>query len=298
MNNLKSAIAQRKNTPSTPEGMLAGFGTLFTDLSNQLEIIKAQFESDIADLKQRTDGSIADTLAAVEEAKNASESAKNSAVDIERYAAESARIVKAANDSFNFKVDELLRSAEQKSNAAVVKMEKSLSDFKKIVGTLRGPKGEVGYPGTPADDKAILKALTEKIPKIEQLSVQDIITMLETPKGNNRLDKSAIKGLDEYLDNIMRAFRESKSDKQIKGGGGGDSAYYYDLSPYLNGSTSTFTIPIHRKILQIVSSNAPVIFRPLIDYTHTRTTLTFDLTQITPSTQLISGQSTTIIYTR
>lgn len=80
------------------------------------------------------------------------------------------------------------------------------------------------------------------------------------------------------------------------GGHGGNGVFYYDLSPYLDGVTKVFTIPSNTKILQVTSSSAPVVFRPIVDYTGSGSvTLTFDAA-IDASAMLASGQTITLLY--
>jgi phage terminase small subunit len=107
------------------------------------------------------------------------------------------------------------------------------------------------------------------------------------------LEMSVIKGLPKYLANLANSLRDRQTPKQTHGGG--NILEYYDLSPYLNGVLKTFTIPANRKVIQIISSSAPFAFRPTVDYTSTRTSLTFDAA-IDAASMLANTQSVLVIY--
>lgn len=133
-----------------------------------------------------------------------------------------------------------------------------------------GKDGKDGSPDKPKDIAKKLNTLTEEV------------------------DISVIKGLSKSIENLRNYVREKGGSKQIHGGG--NIVEYYDLSATLNGATKQFTIPINRKIVQVISSSAPFVFRPIIDYTNTRTRITFD-PAIDASSMLASGQSLIILYT-
>lgn len=153
---------------------------------------------------------------------------------------------------------------------------------------LQGEKGDQGLPGLtgkPGEKGRDGENGSPDTPK-------EIVAKLESLSGNNRLDKSAIKGLNEQLNGFLRTIREISTVR-----GGGDSGQSYDLSNLLDGATKTFTVPAHRKLFPVIGSSAPFIFRPTIDYTHTRTTITFT-SQVDAPSALAAGQSLMIFYTR
>lgn len=135
-----------------------------------------------------------------------------------------------------------------------------------------GKQGSAGKDGSP--DKP--KDIASKLNTLEEI-----------------VDISVIKGLKQQIENLKRALREKASGA----GGGGDSLQVFDLSASLDGVTKNFSIPKHRKIVQIVSSSTPFIFRPTVDFTHTSTSLTFD-SAIDASSMLAGGQSLLVLYTR
>lgn len=106
------------------------------------------------------------------------------------------------------------------------------------------------------------------------------------------VDISVIKGLSTYLKNLSSSARIGSVKQK---GGGGNVVKYHDLSAQLNGSTKTFLVPTHRRIIQVVSSSTPFIFRPVVDYSETRTSITFD-SAVDAASMLAQGQSLTLIY--
>lgn len=160
-----------------------------------------------------------------------------------------------------------------------------------------GRDGLDGKDGVTPNLEDMVPFVLAKLPKVDDMTADKIARSLETLKGNDRLDKSAIKGLDELVANLTRMINE-KTRPDRGGGGGGDSVQYVDLSAQLNGVLKTFTIPAHRKIVSISADSAPFnAFRPTTDFTHTRTSITFT-SQIDETVTLATGHSLIITYTR
>jgi len=153
-----------------------------------------------------------------------------------------------------------------------------------------GPKGDQGIPGLPGRPGV---AGSDGSPD----TAAQIVSKIESLTGSKRLDKRAIKGLEEQLNDFTRMIREASRQTRGGGGGGGDSGQPYDLSDQLNGVTKTFTIPAHRKLFPVIGSSAPFIFRPTTDYTHTRTSITFTAA-VDASSALAESQSLMLFYTR
>jgi hypothetical protein len=111
---------------------------------------------------------------------------------------------------------------------------------------------------------------------------------------------SVIRGLEKRFDSILASIRSlsSRDRRTTPQHGGGDSVQYIDLSAQLNDVLKTFTIPAHRKIVQVSADSAPFnAFRPTIDFTHTRTSITFT-SQIDETITLATGHSLVVTYTR
>lgn len=88
---------------------------------------------------------------------------------------------------------------------------------------------------------------------------------LETLKGEDRLDKSAIKGLEEELKGIKKGV-SGASTYGISGGAKG-RVHYYDLTPQCNGVLKTFAVPLNFGIIGVFSTQAPINYRPMVDWT-------------------------------
>lgn len=158
-----------------------------------------------------------------------------------------------------------------------------------LASNIPGPKGDKGdsIKGDPGENAI-------------ELSIESIAKKLNSLSGEEKLSIKAIGGLSEQLSGLQRAIRDNNRDRtRHGGGGGGDVLDYKDISDLLDGSTKSFTITSVRrikKIHNITSSSAPIIFRPTIDFTFTGTQVTFTAAVDAPS-MLASGQSVIISYT-
>lgn len=163
---------------------------------------------------------------------------------------------------------------------------------------LTGPQGEsiIGPKGEKGDDyiltKRDMKEIAELVPsgkdgKDGSSDTPDqIATKINTLE--EKIEQKTIKGLIKFLNNIQNSIREARIRPQ---GGGGNVVEYYDLSSQLNGVLKTFTIPTNRRVLSIHASSFPFsAFRPTIDYSSTRTTITFT-SEINAATTLATNQS-------
>lgn len=147
----------------------------------------------------------------------------------------------------------------------------------------QGPAGEsiVGPAGKDADESAILAKIENNLPSLGE-KMRDGLELLE---GDNRLDVSAIKGLDEKLAKIKKP-----SGGGVTGTGARDLIKDIDLSAQLNGVLTTFNIQSIWNVISVNLSSYPYgSLRKNIDYTWTPTSITFTST-IDPTTQLSAGQ--------
>jgi len=125
--------------------------------------------------------------------------------------------------------------------------------YNKAVATLNAKLTEIkdGQDGRDADEDGMIERLKLELPQMEDLK-KDIPVMgteirnaLELLQGEERLDKSAIKGLEETLKDL-----EEKISSKSLGGGGGMSSIAMnrrfiddeDLAGTKNGVNTTFTI--------------------------------------------------------
>lgn len=124
-------------------------------------------------------------------------------------------------------------------------------------------------------------------------TAEEIRNKLELLQDDERLDKSAIKGLQEELDRILK-IAESKTVIMGGGGVGKQNVYYYDLTNQLNGVTTVFNLPAFARILKVETFSGAVL-RPLVDWTADANayTLTF---AIDAATYLATGQTCLVYY--
>lgn len=140
-----------------------------------------------------------------------------------------------------------------------------------------GPMGPAGPAGSP--DMA-----------------EDIRNKLELLQGDERLDISAIKGLEEY-DKRMKVLEERPNIGGWSTASGGKIMKYYDLTPLLDGSTKTFSLPAFWRVINIQCSSSPSTMRENVDYT-----VNGSLSQITfaasvdATTTLATGTTLIVLY--
>jgi len=148
----------------------------------------------------------------------------------------------------------------------------SVKDGKKGEKGDKGDKGDRGRDGSP--DNA-----------------GQIRDKLEILKEDDRLDKNAVKGLEDYEEVV-----KSSKQKQIFsiGGGSRNAVEFTDLSSQLNGVLKTFYVP-KRRFIALFGTQFPVIYRPDIDYTGSGTgTLTLTSEVSAPA----SGQTLILLHSR
>ncbi len=144
-----------------------------------------------------------------------------------------------------------------------------------------GPKGDKGDPGQNGQD-----GKNGVDGNIKEVSPQEVRDLLELLQGDERLDVSAIKGLDERLKKIPQALPTPAGGVM-----GRDLVRDIDLSDQLDGIKSTFNIAAVWTIISVDLSSYPYgSLRKNVDYTWTPTAITFTAT-IDPATQLAAGQS-------
>lgn len=228
------------------------------------------------------------------------------------------KIKKTAEEVLNYVANNKLESfAKDKVNNAVEKLNKTLESFEKLVEETQKISAsdrrsamkyidmkleDLEIPGA-YDDKEVWDTLSnlqngleeankliEKLPELE--TAEEIRNKLEELEGDERLDKSAIKGLKEDFERLEKQIVSSSGGGAL---GGRDIIKTYDLSSQLDGATKTFNIPANYLILDVRSSSFPYAFRYGVDWTNTNTTITFT-SEITASGTLATGQTLYIIY--
>ena len=154
--------------------------------------------------------------------------------------------------------------------------------------------------------KIVESSVVSQIPKsitIQEIEADipklgaEIRNALELLQDDERLDVSAIKGLDELIKKVEK-LSEAKQTTRFVGGGGGvgkHNTFYYDLSSYLDGVTKTFSLPTAWKVIGVHSGGStPATFRPIVDFTWSPNSITFT-SEIEASTTLAAGQTIMVV---
>lgn len=129
-----------------------------------------------------------------------------------------------------------------------------------------------------------------KFPAIEPDSPETVRDKLASLEGDDRLDVSAIKGLDDLSKRL--AARSGTIITQQRG-----AVQHYDISSQLNGVKTTFALPAFSRVVLVQSTSFPTAFRPTVDFTTDASAMTLTFTsQIDPATTLAEGQSIIILY--
>jgi len=149
---------------------------------------------------------------------------------------------------------------------------------------------------TPDDEKlvSLIKPIVDSIeipiPEIEipeHPSPEEHRDALEALQGDNRLDKSAIKGLEDLFEKVDKFASRPSGTGAV---GARDLVVEIDISDQLDGSTKTFNTPATWKILTVDLSSFPHALRKTVDYTYTPTSITFT-SEIDAGTSLATGQT-------
>lgn len=192
---------------------------------------------------------------------------------------------------------------------------KSVNDKIDFIGTtIKNIKLKEGIPGKDADPDLVAQSLKDDNDFISGLKgddadIDEIIDRLEQDlprfgsqfrdglellKGEERLDVSAIKGLEEWFEKVEKFIASGRSGNVISASGRGHIKTY-DLSVQLDGVKTTFNLPANWTVISVSASSFPGALRPVIDYTWTMTTISFT-SQIEAVSTLASGQTIVVIY--
>lgn len=184
-----------------------------------------------------------------------------------------------ATDLATFK-EEKDRAIEAALMAAIASLDSRMQAVEQQAATLTdGPQGEKGEKGDPGKDGSPDMA-------------EDIRNKLELLEGDERLDASAIKGLDELVKQAVPKQNGGTNFVISRG-----AVKIYDLSDQLDGSTTTFPLPAFWRVLTVDLSSTPNALRPTTDFTTDGAAMTITFTsQIDPATSLAAGQTCIITY--
>lgn len=147
----------------------------------------------------------------------------------------------------------------------------------KVAGVRDGRDGEDGQDGINGKDGSPDTA-------------EQVRDKIESLTGDDRIDISSIKGLEDYAETAQLA----RQSPRIAAGRAIPRVFPIDLSASLDGTTKTFALPTNFGILSVDSSSAPFgAFRPIIDYAQVGKNLVFTASVDAPSA-LAAGQSLVI----
>jgi len=150
--------------------------------------------------------------------------------------------------------------------------------------------GKDGKDGLDADDKKIIKKVLKKIPK--EKTAEDIRDMLEYLGDEERLEISAINGLTKKLEKLESKI--GKSSTRVLAGPSANAVLSEDLTSQCNGVAKSFTVPRHRKVIALLGTQFPIVYRPTTDFTTSNMTLTLTSEVDAPKT----GQTLTFLYVK
>ena len=174
--------------------------------------------------------------------------------------------------------EEMMTMCDKMCKKMDKEVEKMMVEHKKRMEAVKD-----GKDADPVNEEKILSTLTERLPNAEKLALEVVKNgeatrdSLELLQGEERLDKKAIKGLDEEFEKVNNRFGGvSKAIGGINIGALKRHLLNIDVSSQCNGDTRTFTIPSNFGIFGVFSTQDPKIFRPTIDYTAGNRTVILD----------------------
>lgn len=118
-------------------------------------------------------------------------------------------------------------------------------------------------PGKDANSEEVVQTILEKIEKGEITVKIKNVEGLENKFAETR----------SHVRNEVEQYGKN-TWKRGGGGGSGSSVQVADLSSQCNGTNKIFTIPAFTTIIGLTGTDAPIIYRPTIDFTAAITTLT------------------------
>ena len=181
---------------------------------------------------------------------------------------------------------EKVERVEERMKAIHAKMEKKTTNeidivVRKVYETIEEVKDLI----PPSTDLSSLESkvvdIEKKIPTIpDEITPEIVKNKLESLEGEDRLDKSSIKGLDEELKRL--------DSKPTGSRGGARKITYvkrYNLTSQLNGVLKTFTLPADTiEVIGVWGTEFPINFNPGTDWTFSGRTLTLTSEVSAPQT--------------
>lgn len=208
-------------------------------------------------------------------------------------------------------VDELVRSPRYRyavkgdpgKSPTADEVARELARDRSFVESVAPEEPDVPTAGDVARELAADRSFVDSVRGEDGKDANDDTPDEVAAKLNSRpgiIEPDAVKGLSAFMRSIQSAVREKGGVTGGKGGsrrvgGGGNIVEYYDLSDLCDGATKSFAIPYNRRILEVKSTQAPIVYRPSVDWTGSGTK-TLTLTSEVDAPQ--QGQTLYIIYVR
>ena len=190
-------------------------------------------------------------------------------------------LYKEVTNKINEKAEGSFLGLENKFNSASDKLDQ---DIKAKMDEMNYQVSQL-KSGKDADEEKIVEDVLNNLP------AKDIRDKLEGLRGSDRLDKNAIKGLKESLDDLGKV---QKGGGRFGGWGLVNTVRYADLSELLDGTTKVFAVPTHRRSVLLISSAMPFIYRLTTDYTDSG----HKITMLNNVEALPYGQTLQFFYTK
>lgn len=177
-------------------------------------------------------------------------------------------ILGAVKDKIDMIESDLNKSSDVMEKMSSQKMEEIMEDCMKEISRVEAMIPEVDFTEVEKKiDNAVLE-IESKIPTLpEELKAEAIRDKIESLKGDERLDKSAIKGLEDEI-------AELRKEMSTRLGGGGSRRVY---QPYVqrfthltDGVTKTFYLtrePLKTDTIEVSGTDFPIILDPTVDFT-------------------------------
>lgn len=148
-----------------------------------------------------------------------------------------------------------------------------------------------------SDIYVLVEKLSKKVGDIKMPTPEETRDALEKLDGEDRLDVSAIKGIEALFKRLFAQMKPTSKAIFVGGGGngGGRIVKAYDLSSQLNGVLKTFALPSNWRVISVQASSFPNTLRPTVDYTFTSSSITFT-SEIDAGSTLATGQTLIVIY--
>mgnify|MGYP004417314814 CR=1 FL=1 len=233
--------------------------------------------------------------------------AKKGGRDAELYLLDEIQAVDEKLEAHTEEMSEAFEQLEIKFDNTVKEIKEGMPDFNKFLENVRGTQGEKGEQGESGKDgedgengqdgkngispnkNEIIREVVSLIPTPKDGrdgkdgkdgspdTSEDIKTKLESLEGNKRLDKKAVKGLDESIEEVKEELRKTKDVLSNRGMGMRKIPIIkrMNLTSLTDGSTRNFTLP--RDTVDVVGvwgSDFPQNYNPLTDWTFAGNTLT------------------------